>query len=228
MTRKRTSVATDLATEVAADLAARTELVRPVAPLKQLPIIETSIVALEIPAPYDFIQGRRTTDLPPSLMSGFQQAQAALKATTNVQQEQAQIAALRARNAAAQAILNPVAVEGETVAVDPEARAAADAELAQVKQALVTINESIEAKQLAQIEATMRVYDLLARILNATIIEWNLVEYARTDGPAFNAPGSITRDDLLGMRESMLQAISGAVMGNRKGDADRKKDSTAS
>lgn len=216
--------------DVAAQLAERAQLVRPVGELKQIPIIETSVVTLEIPAPYDFIQGQRTLDLPPSLMVGYQQAQAALKAHANVQKEKQLIDQLRSRYTAAQGVLADAALlTAEGAATDAEACAAAEAEVAACEQQLVSLHAAIEAKQQAQIAASLRVYDLLAQILNATIIAWNLTEYARIDGQPFSAPGAITRDDLLNMRESMLKAISGAIMGgDRQAEAERKKGSTAS
>lgn len=171
---------------------------------KKLPIIDTSTRALTVAAPFDFITGRRTRNVPYALMADFQEAQA----------EVSRAAPTAAQRAALQQTLERAAAEDAT----EEDRAAHQQALANM-QVMQVIHKGV----------VMDAFKLGARLVNAAVVAWNLHEYERLDGQCFNPVGSIDANDLLYMPTELMQAVIAAVM---QGDqaAEKKSDapSTAS
>lgn len=171
---------------------------------KKLPIIDTSTRALTVAAPFDFITGRRTKNVPYALMADFQDAQAEVMRTAPSAAQRAALQQTQERAAAADA-------------TDAD-RAAHQQALADM-QAIQTIHKGV----------VMCAFKLGARLVNAAIVAWNLDEYERLDGQCFNPAGAIDANDLLYMPTELMQAVIAAVM-QGDGAAEKKSDapSTAS
>jgi hypothetical protein len=75
-----------------------------------------------------------------------------------------------------------------------------------------------------QIPLMYSMFDVIARLLNAVIVESNLHEYARPDGQPFSRAGHLTRDDVIQMPDDLRNALLSAAMAKTSTpDADREK-----
>jgi hypothetical protein len=62
---------------------------------------------------------------------------------------------------------------------------------------------------------------VVVMLINATIVRWNLPEYARRDGKPYSDAGAVTIADLDYMPRSLHRALIGALL---SGDKDAEKD----